>query len=283
MKKIVGICMFLFFVEAVGFGQAGLRGGAILGGSTTIDPIIQAAIESFTRIHPDVKLTYEGENSQVGISRVLSGEYPLAGVSRNLTGEEKAKGLIEHLVALDGVAVIVNKGLPMQNLSRRQLANILNGIAKNWRDLGGPDGPILVVSREEVSGTRITLEELVLQKEYPKDSDPRAGFLSDASTATSNGDMVEKVGSTRGSIGFCGLGYLAEAEKAGARAVSIDKVTVSSDSVISHSYPISRRLYMVSKGALRVGTLEEAFVDFLLSPEGQSIVKAEGYVPLPIK
>ena len=138
---------------------------------------------------------------------------------------------------------------------------------------------MIVVVRDKSSGTRVVLLDLVLLKEYKKE-DPKSLVLKDAITVTSNGDMATKVGTTPNAIGYCGEGYLEEAKSAGAKPVSIGGVHVSAATVLDKTYPISRYLYMISKGALKDGTLEKAFYDFLVSEEGQKIVKQEGFIPL---
>ena len=105
--------------------------------------------------------------------------------------------------------------------------------------------------------------------------------MKDAVTVTSNGDMVTKVGSTPSSIGYCGEGFLDQAKSSGAKPVSVNGIVESTKNVLNKTYPISRALYFVSKGALKEGTVEKTFIDFVLSPEGQGIVKQEGFIALP--
>ena len=207
------------------------------------------------------------------------GVYSLGGSSRELTQAERDKGLlVENTIALDGLAVIVSSGIPIADLSRKQVADIFKWTTTRWSQLGGPDNPIVVVVRDESSGTRVAFSDLVLLKEYKKE-DPKSLVLKDAITVTSNGDMATKVGTTPNAIGYCGEGFLEEAKSAGAKQVSIGGVHVSAATVLDKTYPISRYLYMISKGALKDGTLEKAFYDFLVSEEGQKIVKQEGFNP----
>lgn len=259
--------------------SGGFNGTYKLGGSTTVDPIARSAIEAFAKKHPGAKLSYDAQGSGVGINGVRDGVYSLGGSSRELTAAEKQAGLIENPIALDGLAVIVNNSVPLADLTRKQIADIFNGTITNWKDLGGPDKPVVVIVRDESSGTRVAFSELVLQKEYKKD-DPKVAVLKDAITVTSNGDMASKVGTTPDSIGYCGEGFLQEARSAGAKPVSVNGVHVSAKTVLDKSYPISRALYFISKGPMKEGSVEKAFFDFVVSPEGQKIVKQEGFIQL---
>jgi phosphate transport system substrate-binding protein len=283
-KRLLGMAVILLaatmaFASGSTETAGGFKGVYKLGGSTTVDPIARSAIEAFARKHPEAKLSYDSQGSGVGINGVNDGVYSLGGSSRELTQAEKDKGLVENTIALDGLAVIVSSSVPIADLSRKQVADIFNGTTTRWSQLGGPDSPIFVVVRDESSGTRVAFSDLVLLKEYKKE-DPRSLVLRDAITVTSNGDMAVKVGTTPNAIGYCGEGFLEEAKSAGAKPVSIGGVHVSAATVLDKTYPISRYLYLISKGALKEGTLEKTFYDFVVSPEGQKIVKQEGFIPL---
>lgn len=258
----------------------GFKGDYKMGGSTTIEAVMRSAIEAFAKKQPNAKISYEAPGSSAGVTGAIDGVYILGGSSRDITAAEKDKGAVENPIALDALAVIVNASVPLADLTRKQLADVFNGKIRNWKDLGGPDKAIVFVNRDEASGTRAAVAELVLQKEYKKGT-PEADFLKDAVTVTSNGDMVTKVGSTPNAIGYCGMGYLDQAKSAGAKDLTVAKVAATQANVVNKTYPISRFLFVVSKGALKDGTLEKAFHDFLLSSEGQAIVKQEGFIPLP--
>ncbi|HVO40714.1 MAG TPA: phosphate ABC transporter substrate-binding protein [Spirochaetia bacterium] len=285
MKKVLAACLALcaaaaaFASGSAESGQGGFKGSWKLGGSTTVDPIVRGAIEAFAKKYPAAKLSYDSQGSGVGINGVLTGVYSLGGSSRELTDEEKGKGLVENVIALDGLAVIANTSIPLADLPRRQIADLFNGTIRNWKEVGGPDKPVVVVTRDEASGTRVAFTELVLQKEYDK-KDPRASFRKDAITVESNGDMVSRVGATPDSIGYCGEGYLEQAISAGAKPVSVNGIAASEKTVLNRTYPVSRQLYLISKGPIKDGTLEMAFYEFLLSADGQAIVKQEGFIPV---
>jgi phosphate transport system substrate-binding protein len=289
MRRTALVILAACVVASVGFANgsgesssSGFKGTYNFGGSTTVDPIARSAIEAFAKKQPGAKISYDAQGSGPGIAGVASGVYTLAGSSRELSDEEKAKGLVENPIALDGLAVIVNKDVPVADLSRKQVADIFNGSTNNWKQLGGPDKPIVVIVRDESSGSRVAFSDLVMMKEYKKDN-PMSAMLKDAVTVTSNGDMVTKVGGTPFSIGYCGEGFLEQAKSVGAVPASVNGIVESTANVLNKSYPISRYLYFISKGALKSGSLEKAFVDFVLSPEGQGIVAQEGFIALPTK
>ena len=135
-----------------------------------------------------------------------------------------------------------------------------------------------MVNRDEASGTRATFTELVLDKIYGK---KKGKFLAQAIITESNGDMVTKVGSTPFTIGYCGFGYISKVKNAGGKPLSVNGSAPEVSNVVNGSYSISRKLFVVHKGDLKSGTIEKEFVDFLLSKEGQAIVKDEKFIPLP--
>jgi len=248
-----------------------------MGGSTTVEPIAVSAIEAFSKQYPDSKLSYDSQGSSVGVTGVIDGVYVLGGSSRELKDKEIEAGAVPTAIALDGIAVIANQNVPADNLSLEQVAKIFSGEINNWKQVGGKDTPIVVVNRDEASGTRAAFTELVLQPVIGKEGK----FIADAITVESNGDMVTKVGQTPDTIGYCGFGYVDRAKNMGGKVVSVNGKDPEISNVLSGSYPISRKLYMVSKGQLKDESLEKTFVDFILSKEGQQIVEDAGFIALP--
>ena len=285
MKKLFMAAVIMLMAASLAMANGktdtdgdGFSGTWAFGGSTTVMPIAEVAIEEFIKLHPRVKLTYEGQGSSVGVQGVIDGVYALGGASRELKSTEQEKGVMATPIALDGIAVVVNKGVPLDNLSIEQVAMIFAGEIKNWKEIGGPDKPIVVVNRDEASGTRAAFRELALDKHYGK---KKGKFIKDAITTESNGDMVTKVGSTPDSIGYCGFGFISQARNAGGKEISVEEMDPSVDNVLEGKYPVSRKVNIVHKGELAAGSLEEAFVNFLLSDAGQAIVEDEGFIPLP--
>jgi phosphate transport system substrate-binding protein len=275
MKKFIPLLILAAAALVSCSGNKSKLSGEIqMGGSTTVEPIIRTAIEAYSKIEPGVKLNYEAQGSSVGIKGILEGIYVFGGSSRDIKKTEEESGAYGIPIALDGLAVIVNKGVPVDNLDRKTVAAIFTGEINNWKQLGGPDRKIVVVNRDEASGTRGAFLEIVLQSEKGKD----AKFIADAITTESNGDLVTKVGTTPDSIGYCGMGYLPQAKSFGAKPLSINNVEAAEENVVNGSYSISRKLYLVHKGPVAENTPEKSFLDFLLSKEGQRIVEEEGFI-----
>ncbi len=262
----------ILFFTACGSGTQSFN----YGGSTTVMPIIESAIEAYNEKHPEITISYEGLGSSVGITNVIQGTFSLGGASRSLKDTEKEKGAKATAIALDGVAVIINSNIVIDNLDLATIAKIFTGQIKNWKDIGGPDADIVLINRDEASGTRETFLVTCIEKALGKD----AKFTPQADIVKSNGDMVQKVGSVPNAIGYCGFGYIDRARNAGAKDILVNSIEPIEDNVKNGSYPLSRKLYVVHKGDLKSGTVEEDFVKFLLSPDGQEIVKSEKLIPL---
>lgn len=253
-------------------GHAAYAGNYAFGGSTTVEPIVVAAIESLKDMYPDAKISYDSTGSSVGIKGALSGTYRLGGASRALKQSEKDAGAVAHAIAYDGVAVVVNKNtVPFENISQLNLTKIYTGEITNWKQLGGPDADIVVINRDEASGTRSCFKDATVKK-------AKKDFVNTAVIVTGNGDMVSKVGTTPYAIGYCGFGYITR--HSGTKPLSVDGVKPVAANVLDGSYSVSRSLILVSKGNLKHGSLEEAFIAYLLSDEGQAIVKEEKFIPL---
>ncbi|MBN1799407.1 MAG: phosphate ABC transporter substrate-binding protein [Spirochaetales bacterium] len=278
MKKyLAGLSLLLvtgaLLLTACGSGAQSLN----FGGSTTVMPIMESAIEAYGEKHPELTISYEGLGSSVGITNVIEGTFSLGGASRGLKDSEKEKGAKATAISLDGVAVIVNSNIVIDNLDLATAAKIFAGQIKNWKDVGGPDAQIVLINRDEASGTRETFHVTCIAEALGNDTK----FAVEADIVKSNGDMVQKVGSVPNSIGYCGFGYIDRARNAGAKDILINGIEPKEDNVKNGSYPLSRKLFVVHKGDLKPGSVEEDFVKFLLSAEGQEIVKAEKFIPLP--
>jgi phosphate transport system substrate-binding protein len=283
MKKtftvVTGIILGSALLFAAGGKDAGtssaskLSGTYTFGGSTTVQPIANVAIEQFVKANPKVKISYEGLGSGTGLKQLAEGTLTLAGSSRDLKDSETAAGLIPTVIARDAITVVVNKDISVANLSKDQLSGIYSGTIVNWKEVGGKDEPIVVVNRDETSGTYGTFKELVL--------DPgKLAFTKNAIVSKENGEVAAKVASSPGAIGYVGLGYVEQIVSAGGKALSINGIMPSVETTLDGTYPLSRNLYMVTKGAPKAGSVEKAFIDYILSARGKIIVKEAGFVPL---
>lgn len=244
--------------------------GVSLVGSTTVFPIAQAAAEKFSDA-TGINVTVKGGGSGVGIAALIDGTCDIAMSSRAMKKEEvekaKSKGVnpVEHKIAYDGLAIVVHPSNPVNALTIAQLRDIYSGKINNWKELGGKDMKIIVVSRDTASGTYGSFHELVLKDEK---------LRADALLLASNKAVAEAVAQTEGAIGYIGLGYISKAVK----VLEIEKVKPSKETVLDGTYKLSRPLFLYTngepKGAVKV------FIEFILSAEGQKIVEEQGFVPL---
>ncbi len=275
MKKLTALALVL---ALAGSAFAQLSGTFTFGGSTTVAPIAYAAIEQFQKNNPGVKISYEATGSGAGLKALLAGQISLAGSSAEFSADQLMDGK-PVVIALDGLSVVVNKNIKLANISRANLAKIYHGDISNWKDVGGPDLKIVVVNRDESSGTYAAFWELVCLKDFGK----AVAYTKDAIVTKENGEVAAKVASTPGSIGYVGMAFADQVIKAGGRELQVDAVAPTVANVIAKKYPISRSLFLLTKGAPAAASVEKAFIDFVLSPKGQAIVKSVDYIPVPKK
>ncbi|MBN2510641.1 MAG: phosphate ABC transporter substrate-binding protein [Spirochaetales bacterium] len=276
-KTFFFVIMTLAFIPlwagAQGEEGAGLR--LSMGGSTTVEPIITSAMEVYlAEVDPQAELSYDAPGSTAGIRGVLNGVYDLGTASRALLLNEKEQGAVLTNIALDGLAVIVHETVPIDDISLEDLASIYVGEIKNWKDLGGPDHEIVVVNRDEASGTLGAFEELVLERIYGDDG----RFIREALITESNGNMATMVTQTPYSIGYGSLAIIDRVENSGGKALTIGGIEDTAENVLTGKYPIVRPLSFVSFGKPEGTVL--TFIEFLLSPRGQEIILEAKYVPL---
>ncbi|AKB19364.1 MULTISPECIES: PstS family phosphate ABC transporter substrate-binding protein [unclassified Methanosarcina] len=249
--------------------------GIFLKGSDTVLPLAQAEAEEFMIAYPDKSVTVTGGGSGVGIAALIDGEVDIATVSREMKADEieaaKANGInpVEHTIAIDGISVIVNPENPVSELTFDQLRGIYNGSISNWKDVGGDDRPIAVISRDSSSGTYEYFKEDVLFGDE---------YRVDALTQPATGGIVSEVTQNPGAIGYIGVAYLDES----VQALSLDggngSESPSPDNIISGAYPLSRPLYFYTNG--EPSGLTKEFIDYVMSADGQSIVSEVGYFPI---
>lgn len=252
-------------------------------GSDTIVNLALAWAERYQSERPDVRISVTGGGSGTGIAALINGTVDLANASRQIKDEEiaeaQSKGIepLEHIIARDAIAVIVNPDNPVSQLTLQQIADIYSGVITNWREVGGEDRPIVKLSRETNSGTHVYFLETVLRL---GDSENKTLFSTDTLLLPSSEGIIAEVRQNPNAIGYDGLGYvphdlkmIAIAEEAGGAYVMPAIETVN-----DKTYPIARDLYMYTNGEATGVT--KAYLDWILSSEAQEIVAELGFVPV---
>lgn len=245
--------------------DADLSGSISMVGSTSMEKFANALSEAFMEKYPKVTVTAEFVASGAGIEAVSNGTADIGNSSRNLKDEEKAKGVAENIVAIDGIAVVVDPANTVEDLTKDQLTSIYDGTVTNWKDVGGNDAPIVVVGREAGSGTRGAFEELLKLEDACKYSNE----------LDSTGAVMAKVASTPGSIGYVSLDVLDDTVK----ALKLDGAEPTEENIKAGKYFLSRPFVMATKGEIsEQSDLVKALFDFIYSDEGSELVKSVGLI-----
>jgi len=264
-----------------GTGPASVRAGdAVIhvGGSSTVLPIVTVAAEQFHREHPDIRITVSTGGSGVGIDGAGSGRLDIGMASRGINRREAERhggaGLQVHVVARDAVACVISSEVFRaggRSLSRQQIRDIYLGRITNWKEVGGPDRPIVVIDKEPHRGTRHVFMQFVF-------GDSKARAPGARLVTGSNNEEQAKIAQSNAAIGMLSLAWLNE-DVAGVGIV-IDGRTIEPtvENVKNGSFPIARDLNLITQGA-PAGAVRQ-FIDYLLGPEGQTIVQEAGYIPV---
>ena len=269
MKALIKIC--LTGILAMGIILPCYAEKIVVEGSTTVLPIAQKAAEVYMKKNKDAEISVRGGGSGVGIASLIDGTCDIADSSRAIKDSELDKAVSRginikaHVIAMDGIAVIVHPSNKVKGLTKKQLKDIYTGKISNWAQVGGDNQKIVVISRDTASGTFEAFGELVLEKEKVR---------PDALMQASNQAVASVVSRTPGAIGYVGLGYLNPQVK----ALQIDGVMPSKETVLTNKYPIARPLFMYTDRVPQ-GLVKE-FIDFIKSPEGQKLVEEDGFVAL---
>jgi phosphate transport system substrate-binding protein len=272
MRRIMNsLLVALICLAFAGWGTAAAGEAIVIKGSTTVLPVAQATAEAYMKGHPDVNISISGGGSGNGIKALVDKSADIATSSRFIKDNEialaRSKGIypVPHRVAIDAIVPIVHPGNPVDDLTVEQLSLIYQGKIRNWKEVGGRDLQIVVVSRDTSSGTYEVWEEKVLHKAKVS---PRAQLQA------SNGAVVQVVSKNKYAIGYIGLGYLNDSIK----PLSIGGIDASVETALSGVFPVARPLFMFTDG-WPTGAVS-SFLNFVVSREGQDIVKKEGFVPL---
>ena len=242
-------------------GSSEISGEINGGGSTSVQKIIDAEGAEFGALHPAVKFTYSGTGSSDGSKNAANGTYSFGCASRELKTSEQ-DDLTELVFAYDGIAVIVNDKNPVENLTKDQIKAIYTGRITNWREVGGEDRPIAVVSREDGAGTRTAVEELLDFTEQLKPS---------ATVKEGNGNVQSTVAANPNAIGYVSITFVDRSVK----PLRVDGVEATMENVLNKSYGLSRP-FLALYNEKNITPQTRAFLDFIMTDEGQTIVEKNG-------
>ena len=267
VKKVVFGLTILFFMTGASYAAQSI----VIKGSTTVLPIAQAALEAYMKANKDVQISLSGAGSGDGIKALIDKTTDIANSSREIKKEEislaETKGVkpVTHVVAYDALIPVVHPKNKVKNLSIDQLSQIYQGKITNWKEVGGDDLKIVVISRDSSSGTFESWDHFIMKKAKVT---PRAQMMA------SNGAIVTAIANNRYAIGYLGMGYVNKSVK----PLQVNGITASIATALSKEYPMSRELYMYTDGDA-TGDVAK-YIAFVKSAEGQKIVVKEGFVPL---
>jgi phosphate transport system substrate-binding protein len=242
-------------------------------GSTTVGPIADAFAEYFMSTNPGLEITVKKTGSGDGAAALIDGRCDVATMSRFMKDKEFKSAVekdvfpVAHVVAMDGVCIIVHPSNPVSALTTEQVRDVYEGKITNWKELGGPDLAIVIISRDTSSGTYEVFNEKVMEK---------AKMAGSVEYVNSNPQAHARVKTTPGAIGYVGLGFV----DAKVKALKIDDVQPTRQTIASGMYPVSRPLFMFTNGYPKLGSTVFKFCTFYLSEKGQEIIEAKGFVPV---
>ena len=245
-----------------------LSGTVSTDGSTSMEKVINSLGESFMAMNKDVKFTYNPTGSGSGIQAVSEGRCDIGLSSRALKDDEKASGLVETVVALDGIAIIVNKDCPVDDLTIEQIAAIFKGEIKNWNELGGEDLAISCVGRESGSGTRDGFESVTGTSD--------ACVL--AQELTSTGAVISAVAANPNAIGYASLSAVEGQD--GIKALKVNGVDCSEETVLDGTYAVQRPFVLVTREGETLSPAAQAFFDYATSTAANDLIRQAGAVPV---
>jgi phosphate transport system substrate-binding protein len=266
-KKTVFAIVAFALMSGVTFAGSSI----VIKGSTTVLPIAQGTLEAFMKKHPEVQISLSGGGSGEGIKALIDKTTDIATSSREIKKEEielaKTKNVnpVANVVANDAIVPVVNPKNKVKNLSVDQLSQIYQGKITNWKEVGGEDLKIVVISRDSSSGTFESWDHFVMKK---------AKVAPQAQMLASNGAIVTAVAKNRYAISYLGIGYVNKSVK----PLQVNGITASIATALSKEYPMSRELYMYTDGDAKGDVAK--YIAFVKSAEGQKIVVKEGFVPL---
>ncbi len=257
--------------------------GIQIKGSDTIVNLVQVWAEKFCQINKTINIGVTGGGTGTGFAALLNNTCDIAMASRQVEQNEldlaKKQNITykEYIVGLDGLAILINKNNPVNNITLEQLRDIFMSKITNWKELGGEDRPIVLLSRESNSGTHIFFKEQVIRQ---NNIDSKDEFSTRALLMPSSQAIVDEIYQNPNAIGYAGIGFINEQTKAVSVSArnSTEYFYPTIENVMNNKYPISRPLYLYTNGEPQ-GTVKD-FIDYALSDEGQKIVSETAFVPI---
>ncbi|MDF9825093.1 phosphate transport system substrate-binding protein [Breznakia sp. PF5-3] len=265
MKKFLSVCVLcsMLLVGCGGKASGSETSEFVVGGSTSIQPLMEQIAESYNKSKSG-KITVQGGGSSVGTKGAMDGTFSVGMASRALK-EEEEKSLEGTVIALDGIVIIVNKDNPITNITLEQAKQIYTGKITNWKDIGGKDQEIAVVSREEGSGTRDGFESIV--------GFESSQLIANADIQNATGAVISNVSGNKQAIGYISMGSMSNNIK----GLTIDGVEASEATILDETYKLQRPFMLcVKKG----DESAKALFDFIFSDEGKQIIQEHKYIPV---
>ncbi|MBN1235364.1 MAG: phosphate ABC transporter substrate-binding protein [Methanotrichaceae archaeon] len=274
MGKLLSALLIALIVGAVGTSMVMAKETVRVSGSTTVLPLAEGGAEAFNGEQSDYQVVVTGGGTGVGIKNAAEGNSEIGMASREVTADEKSQfgdNFQENAVGYDGIVIAVSKQIydaGVTSLSKDQVKKIYTGEINNWKDLGGPDKLILVIAREQGSGTRDTFNEDIMGNKKAETPGVNTVAGSNAETRTA------LIGSDK-AIGYLGFSY---AEDGAVGAITLDGVKPTAETIKDGSYELARKLYFYTFGDARPGA--QAFIDFMVGAKGQKVAEEYGFVQL---
>ena len=267
MKKILAFILSALMLMACLTACTGKNEKKVVStdGSTSMQKVMLSLSEAFMNNNDDTTVTYNGTGSGTGIKAVKDGTCDIGLSSRYLKDSEKAEGLKETILAIDGIAIIVHTNNTVADLTLEQIAKIYTGEITNWKDVGGSDGEIVLMGREENSGTRDGFESIT----------DTVGVCKYRQELTSNGAVLTAVAENPNAIGYVSLSSVKET----VNAIKVGGVAPSEATIKDGSYAVQRPFVLVTKEGVQLSETAQAFFDFATSTEAREIISAAGVVP----
>lgn len=266
MKKYIHIILAVLMLAVTLTACGGKENSISTDGSTSMEKVINALGEAFMNNNEGVNFTYNPTGSSTGIAAVKEGTCDIGLSSRYLKDSEKAEGLKETILAIDGIAVIIHPNNPIADLSVEQIGSIYRGEITNWSEVGGNDGTIVLIGREESSGTRDGFESIT-------DTEDACKYRQEL---TSNGAVLTAVAENTNAIGYISLSSVKDTVK----AISVGGVAPSEETIKDGTYPVQRPFVLVTKEGVALSDTAQAFFDYATSTAAREIISNAGAVPI---